>query len=499
MEKLTPSLEENLRTFRELFHAPENQDFVVRELEPGGVRLAVLCIDGMASRRNIESAVLRPLMKAPPFGSLPPETRAQALLDKVLPTGTGETEKRVQNIAEFLLDGNCAVLIDGCAQAVLAETQGYDTRSVNQPLIENTAFASHEAFNESLRTNLTLLRRILRTPDLVAEMHNIGATSSTKVALVYLSGVTSRKLIAECRRRLSGVGIDRLLSVGQLQQLIEDNPRQLLPQIVQTERPDRTASFLTDGMAVVLCDGAPYALAMPGTFWTFLHTPDDHALRWQYGSFLRIVRVLGFFLALLLPALYNALLLYHQELLPMDLLTSILEGYTLVPLSVTLELFLMDFVFDLINEASLRMPGDMGSALGIVGGLVLGQAAVSANLISPLLIIIVSVAGLGLFSVPSYPLSLALRIARLFLLLASTLAGFAGIAVALALLLCAGCAMESFGTPYFAPAVPAMRHNGDLFWRFPERWQQKRPGMAHPQKPRRTSAPRGWEKGGEKP
>ena len=116
-----------------------------------------------------------------------------------------------------------------------------------------------------------------------------------------------------------------------------------------------------------------------------------------------------------------------------------------------------------------------------------------------LLIIIVSVAGLGLFSVPNYPLSLALRIARLFLLLASTLAGFAGIAVALALLLCAGCAMESFGTPYFAPAVPAMRHNGDLFWRFPERWQQKRPGMAHPQKPRRTSAPRGWEKGGEKP
>ena len=115
MEKLTSSLEDNLRTFRELFHAPENQDFVVRELEPGGVRLAVLCIDGMASRRNIESAVLRPLMKAPPFGSLPPETRAQALLDKVLPTGTGETEECVQNIAEFLLDGNCAVLIDGCA------------------------------------------------------------------------------------------------------------------------------------------------------------------------------------------------------------------------------------------------------------------------------------------------------------------------------------------------------------------------------------------------
>ncbi len=494
MPSLGYCIADNLETFQELFHAQRNCDFIIRELSPYGVRMAVLYIDGMASRTNIEDMVLRPLMRMRPFGSIAPAGRAQALMDMVLPTGTGELETDVMKVANFILDGNCAVLCDGSGEAVLAEMQGFVTRSVDQPLIENVTFGPHEAFNESIRTNLTLLHRTLRTPDLVTEMMEIGSTSKTKVAVVYLSGVANPDTVNEFKRRLSGVKVDKLLSIGQLQQLIEDRPGRVLPHIMQTERPDRTASFLMDGMVAVVCDNSPYVLAAPATFLTFLHTPDDHALRWQYGSFIRVVRILGFFLSLLLPAVYNALLLFHQELLPTDLLTSILEGYTLVPLSVTLELVLMDFIFDLINEASLRMPGSMGSTLGIVGGLVLGQAAVSANLISPMLIIIVSVAGLGLFAVPSYPLSLALRIARLVLVIASTVAGFVGIALALCFFIGSSAALESFGTPYFAPLAPHMRHNGDLFLRLPERFQKKRPGLAHPLKTNAAPAPRGWDK-----
>lgn len=343
--------------------------------------------------------------------------------------------------------------------------------------------------------NLTLLHRELHTPDLVAEMMDIGTTSRTKAALVYLDGIADNGLVEEARRRLQGIQVDKLLSIGQLQQLIEDRPDHILPQVLQTERPDRAASFLTDGMVVIVCDNAPYALAAPATFLTFLHTPDDHALRWQYGTFIRAIRTLGFFLALLLPALYNGLLLYHEDLLPADLLTSILEGYTLVPLSVTLELILMDFIFDLINEASLRMPGSMGSTLGIVGGLVLGQAAVSANLISPVLIIVVSVAGLGLFAVPSYPLSLAVRIVRLGLILASTIAGFAGIALAMTALICACAGLESFGTPCFAPLAPSMRSNADgLFSRLNVLKQTLRPGMAHPAQEDPPENPRAWDR-----
>ena len=497
MTKLTNNLQQNLDQFRSLFHAPRNADFIVRMISPHGVDMAVLYVDGMANRSGIEDMILRPLMDMRPFGTVPPQQRGQVLMQKVLPTGTGQLSGDVEALVPFLLAGNAVVLCDGSDVAVMAEMTGFAMRGVGQPLTENAAFAPHEAFNECIRVNLTLLRRALHTPDLVTEFFTIGETSRTKTALMYLQNVADPKLVDEARRRLKDVKVDKLLSIGQLQQLLEDDPYRMLPQMLQTERPDRAASFLTDGMVVILCDNAPYVLSAPATFLSFLHTPDDHALRWQYGTFIRCIRTLGFFIALLLPALYNALLLFHEDLLPADLLTSILEGYTLVPLSVTLELILMDFIFDLINEASLRMPGNMGGTLGIVGGLVLGQAAVSANLISPVLIIVVSVAGLGLFAVPSYPLSLAVRIVRLGLIALSSIAGFAGIALGMTALICSLAGMESFGTPCFAPLAPSMRKNGDgLFTRLDVRRQQRRAGMAHPQGKSIPHDPRAWDKNG---
>lgn len=497
MQKLASELAVNLEYFNKLFHSPDNSDFVVREFSPYGVRMAVLYIDGMAQRANIEDMMLRPLMSMRPFGGTAPEDRASALLEMVLPTGTGDLTDDTKVLANFILDGNCALICDGSAQAVLAEMQGYATRSIPEPQMESVTYGSHEAFNESIRTNLTLLHRMLRSPDFVTEMMEIGETTKTKVAMVYLSGTANPKLIAEVRRRMNGVEVDKLLSIGQLQQLIEDRPSKLLPQIIQTERPDRTVSFLMDGLVAIVCDNAPYSLSMPATFLTFIHTADDHTLRWQYSSFNRLVRILGCLISLMLPAIYNALLVFHQELLPTDLLTSILEGYALVPLSVTLELVIMDFVFDLINEAGIRMQGNMGNTLGIVGGLVLGQAAVSANLVSPTLIIIVSIAGLGLFAVPNYSLSVAVRIARLGLIFASSIAGFAGIALVMFYLLCSGSVMESFGTPYFAPVAPYMRHNPDTLFRLPNMFQTRKPDIARPLKTDAGKSPRAWDKGGK--
>ncbi|MBQ9959171.1 MAG: spore germination protein [Oscillospiraceae bacterium] len=497
MPKLTGSVHRDCALLKSIFHAPQNADFIVRTVSPHGVEMAVLYVDGMANRSGIEDMILRPLMNMRPFGTTPPGQRSAVLLQRVLPTGTGQLSSDTDALVPFLLAGNVVVLCDGSENAVMAEMPGFATRGVSQPLTENAAFAPHEAFNESIRVNLTLLHRALHTPDLVTEFFTIGETSRTKAALVYLQNVADEVLVSEARRRLNGVKVDKLLSIGQLQQLIEDDAHRILPQMLQTERPDRAASFLTDGMVVIVCDNAPYVLSAPATFLTFLHTPDDHALRWQYGTFIRFNRTLGFCISLILPALYNALLLYHEDLLPADLMTSILEGYTLVPLSVTLELILMNFIFDLINEASLRMPGSMGSTLGIVGGLVLGQAAVSANLISPVLIIVVSVAGLGLFAVPSYPLSLAVRIVRLLLIAASTVAGFAGIALGMTALICSLTGMESFGTPCFAPLAPSMRKNGDgLFTRLDVRRQQRRAGMARPQHEPELQDPRAWDRNG---
>ena len=470
----------NVEILKTRFHAEINEDFVCREISPHNVPIAVCFLDDMVKRDDTEENVIKPLLRMLPFGDSAPEKRCKVLLSKVLPTGTGKEVFDFEEVVGAILAGCGVVLVEGCPSAILIELQGFDKRGVEQPLTENVVFAPHQAFTESIRTNLTLMHRILHTENLTVETLKIGEITGTKVALLYLHGFTNEELVQKTRKKLKNIRTDKLLSMGQLAQLIEEHPYSLFPQSLQTERPDRAAAFLTEGMVVLLCDGAPYALVAPAVLFSFLHTPDDHALKWQYGTFLRLVRILGAALSLLLPAVYNAVLLFHQELLPTDLLTSLMEGYTLVPFSVTGELLIMNFVFDLIGEASLRMPGSMGSALGIVGGLVLGQAAVSANLISPMLIIIVSVTGLGLFAVPSYPLSVAVRILRVGLILVSTLAGFAGISVCLLLLLASLSAQESLNVPYLSPLAPKMPHNKDIFFRFPTKTLNQTPDMAHP-------------------
>lgn len=491
--ELPTDLDAALQIMDQLFHAPANADYLVRRFLCGGVECAVLHIDGMTDREVLEDVVLRAMQNAMPLNKVPGKSRAQALLDDVLPTGTGEKQVNPMEIADFILGGNLAIIMQGCGEAVLCEMQGFAKRAVEKPVTEDVIIGPHQAFNESIRVNLALLRRILRTPDLVNEMVTVGRTAKNKLSICYLSSLTNPELIAEVKRRVEGIDVDTVYSAGELAQLIEDKPMALMPQLMLTERPDRAASFLMEGMVILLYDNSPFAIGAPVTVSHFLHSSEDTFLRWQYGTFMRIVRLLGLMLALFLPALYTATLLYHQELLPAELLTSLLEGHAMVPFSVTTELLLMELTFNLINEANLRIPGYMGSTLGIVGALVLGQAAVSASLISPALIIVVSVAGLGTFAVPSYPMSLVLRIRRLGYILAGAFFGFAGIAVLALAFLIADCALESFGVPFFAPFAPTSGHNPDLITRLPIAMQRKTPAAFKAKRGITGKDPRGWQ------
>lgn len=495
---LPESLDEALSVLAAIFHAPKNKDYVVRELLLGRTRCAVLHIDGMTSRVDLEDVALRALQKAPPLVRAPKDY-AKELLETVLPTGTGQLETDPQAVARFILLGNFAVLLDGCPCAVLCEMQGFSTRGVQQPVTESVILGPHQAFNENMRTNLSMLRRMVKSPDLITEFVSVGKKGNTPLALCYMENLTNEALIAEVRRRVAAIQSDMVFSAGELAQLIEDRPFALLPQLLLTERPDRAASFLLDGAVLLVYDNSPHVIAAPATLAAFFHTSEDHSLRWQYGSFNRLIRFAGVLIALFLPSLYNAMLLFHQELLPPELLTSLLEGHAMVPFSVTLELLLMQLVFDLINEASIRMPGYMGSTLGIIGALVLGQAAVSANLISPALIIIVSITGLGTFALPDYSLSIALRIRRALYVVISAFFGFAGIAALLTLFVFCDCALESFGVPVFAPFAPKSRHNPDLILRFPLFWQRYVPPMFRPRQVVRTESTRSWQaKGGNR-
>lgn len=252
-----------------------------------------------------------------------------------------------------------------------------------------------------------------------------------------------------------------------MQALIEDNPISLIPQILETERPDRTADCLCNGQVAVMVDNSPYALIAPITFFHLLHAADDSFMRWQYGTFTRLLRSLGLLISLFLPAIYLSLTTYHAHMIPLDLLTSIAETRAKVPFPILVEILILEFSFYLINEAGTRMPKQIGSALGIVGALILGQAAVSASIISPILVIIVALTGLGNYVTPTYSMSLAIQILRFGILFAAACLGLYGIVLCLFLYLCSLCALTSFNEPMMAPFAPYRPHNPDLMLRLP--------------------------------
>lgn len=494
--KIDASLEYTLALFRDVLRAPKNADVVLRRFHVAGFDAALVFLDGMANASTINLNILEPCLLAPAFEGAAAE-RAGWLSREVVAVSEAKETDQLDDAVASVLVGETVLLCDGCPNALMLETKGFPKRGVEQPVNETVIIGPHEGFNESVKTNLSLVRRILHSPRLVAEKLPIGKGVRTKGILLYLDGVANEQMLEEVRRRVKGVEVDFVMGSGELEQYIEDKPFSLIPQIVHTERPDRAASFLIEGLCVVLVDGSPIALAMPVTFSHLLHTPDASNMRFPYGTFIRIIALLGLLLTILLPGLYLALVTHHNQVLPLALMTSIYETQSRVPVPVFFELVFMSMAFDLINEAGSRMPQTLGQGLGVVSALVLGQAAVAADIVSPMLIIVVAVSGLGSLVVPEYGLSIGVRITQILFLLAAALGGLYGMLLLGLVLLAYLCQMTSLGVPFMAPVAPARMHNPDVLTRYPL-WQQRvRNYLANPEQfVRMRGRARRWE--GEK-
>ncbi len=476
---LSGDLNENIAYFRNLLHADVNSDAHFRPFMAGGTRLCVIYIEGMASDQKISDFILRACAADISEKTLP--ITPESLMERVVEIAQCDTEERVPEILDAVVTGMTAVLVEGADAALILETRGYPARSVDRTTNESVVLGAQEGFVESLRTNMTLLRRYLPSPHLVTEAMTVGTAVPCRLSLVYLSGVADPEIVNRLRARIKRVDVPTVMGAGALGQLIEDRPSALLPQILQTERPDRVAACLADGQVALLADNSPCALVMPVSVFHLMHAPDDAFARWQYGSFLRLIRVAGMLLSVFLPGLYIAMTDYHMHLIPMSLLVSISEARVNVPFPILVEILIMEFAFYLINEAGTRMPRQIGGALGIVGALILGQAAVAASIISPILIIIVAITGLGNYATPEYSFSIALVIYRLFVILAGALLGLYGICIAGFCITASVCGMRSLGVPYTEPVAPPRPHNPDLLLRLPTR-MQRRP-MPYAQQP----------------
>ena len=468
------ALDENVEALRAVFRFPKNRDIDFRFFTVYGADACAAFIDGICDSDALSAQVIRACAQAKdaPTPSSP-EARASAAKRDVLYACQLKEAETFQDISEGILSGLAVLLIDGCPEAVLIDVRNIPHRQVSHTNNESVVLGSQEGFVESLRTNISLVRKHLRTPCLVTEFIPVGSQNRLNAAVMYVDGVTSETAVSEVKRRLKAITKANVSGTGEIQQLIEDHPFSLFPQILQTERPDRAAAGLAEGQFAILADNSPYALMAPTTMFHFIHASDDAFMRWQYGTFIRFVRMLGILISLLLPGVYIALTQFHSHLLPMSLLTSIAEARSNVPFPIIAEILLMEFSFFLINEAGTRIPSQIGSALGIVGALILGQAAVSASIISPILIIIVALTGLGNFVVPSYSFSLAIQLYRLLTLAAGAVFGLYGVVGVFLALISSLTGMKSFGAPYMSPFAPWRPHNPDLILRLPA-WMQKR-------------------------
>ena len=465
-EKLTAHLDENRARLRDALNANLSADVVQRTLVSGGVRLCLVFLDGMAGRGDIDRFILEPCQRrAEPL----PEgaARADELAERVLCVDGAEKIALLGEAVEAIVDGRSVLLIEGCPCALALETRAYEKRGVGRTNSESVVQGPQEAFVENLKTNVSIVRRLVRSEMLIGESLKLGTKLPTQATMMYLRGVARGETVDLIRRRIQSLTATRCPGTGYLQQLIEDHPLSLFPQMLETERPDRVAAALADGQIALLVDGSPYALIAPITLFHLLNASDDTFMRWQYGTFVRVVRLLGALLSLLLPGVYVAVTLFHVHLIPLNLLTSIAETRARVPFSVLTEVLFMELAFYLINEAGTRIPSQLGSALGIVGALILGQAAVEASIISPILIIVISLTGLGGYAIPNYGLSVGVQIARMAFIALGGLMGLYGLVLGMALLTGYLCRMESFGEKYLAPVAPRYPHNGDIVVRLP--------------------------------
>lgn len=427
-------------------------------------------VDGLADPMMIET-VLRSFMV---FGSqtgeefLKASSPAEQIRSRLVISSSVSGSTRIRDGIQAILSGDALILLDGMSEALVVGVRGWKDRSIEEPATETVTRGPRDGFTENIRTNTALIRRRIRDPQLRVESMLIGRRTQTEVNLVYIQGVVEDGLVKEVRRRLKSIEINGVLESGYIEELIEDAPYSPVNTIQNTERPDKAAAAILEGRIAILIDNTPFILIVPTLFWEYMQASDDYYSRYWVGSFYRLIRYVAFVISMTFPSIYVMLVSFHHEMIPTALALTIASGREVVPFPVLLEALFLELAFELMREAGLRMPKTIGQAVSIVGSLIIGQAAVQAGLVSPFMVIVVALTGISSFVIPSYDTSLAVRLLRFPLLIASGFYGLLGFAVVSSVYMLHALSLRSFGIPFLAPVAPYRPSDlKDLFIRAP--------------------------------
>lgn len=460
---ISSDLEKNIKEINDTFSKAE--DVVLRQFTiplDKPIRAFMVYIDGLSEKSTIYNNLLGALMDIS-YNNCAINIKGNVISvirDTLISIAEVKNKNDYNEIIEKILEGDIALFLEGSYDALIISAREWESRPVSEPETETVVRGPREGFTETIRTNTTLIRRRIKTSRLKFEPMKIGAITKTAVDICYIDGIVNDRIVQEVRERLFRIKVDSILESGNIEELIEDSPYSLFPTINYTERPDKVAAGLLEGQVAILVDTTPFVLLLPVTFPQFFQASEDYYNRYPWGVFIRLLRLVTVNIALLLPSLYVAIVTYHHEMLPTPLLMSIASGREGVPFPAFVEALLMEFTFEILREGGVRLPRPIGQAVSIVGALVIGEAAVSAGLVSPPMVIVVSLTAVASFTLPSSNGAIPLRLLRFPIMVMAGSLGLFGVMVALMFIIIHLVSLRSFGVPYMSPLAPV--NIGDL-------------------------------------
>jgi spore germination protein len=490
---ISPHIKENMRHIQSLF--TDSQDFIGRYFPVGGKNapwVYIAYFDAMSDRELFDLSVVRQLF-AMDWDKLSATEKSPdlytALLNKGIATVDFSEAQNMEDVLYFIMAGDTAVFIDGFDKVIVVATRGFPNRGIQSAETEIVVQGPREAFSEVMRFNTALIRRRIRDTGLKVKQSKLGTRSQTDIALVYVEGIVRPEVLAEVERRLEKINIDGVMDAGCVEQLIEESWLSPFPQIQLTERPDKAASSILEGRIAIIVDCSPFVLLVPVSLNAFFQASEDYYSRWQVMSLTRMMRFVGALIAVALPGAYVAVALYHPSMIPLLMVEKLAEASRAVPFPAVVEIIILDAAFELLREAGIRLRNASGGTIGIVGGLIIGQAAVEAGLVSPIVVIIVAMTGIATFAIPSLSLVYGFRLVKYFVLILAAALGFIGLWAGLLVTLVHLAGMRSFGFPYLMPfAAGEMNRYEDLkdsIFRLPLGRLKKRPFYANPKQDKR--------------
>lgn len=451
-EKLSNSYSDNLSKIDEKFsNCPDivRRTIILKNNHPA----LLLYVEGLVNIDLMQRDFLNPILNME-YTDLQKQDKLG-----IIPVASLSFPVYINEVVNNVLSGNTVLIVEGINYAISCSLNKFENRAMGEPITEKNIRGSHEGFIENIKTNMSLLRKLIRNKDLKFNTFNLGEATNQTLSIAYIDGIANPELLKILCEKISSINSDGFLSLGSIEQRITDHPNSFFPQFLATERPDKAVAGLLEGRFVLMLDGTCDVLIVPVTFFSFFEAADDYSSNWMFGSFLRFLRIFGGFIAIFLPGLYIAILSFHYFSVPLNLL---------IPL-------------EMLRESAIRLPTYIGASIGVVGGLIIGQAAVQAGIVSNLMIIVVAVTAIASFLSPTYDMGLSLRLIRFFVMILSAVIGIIGIVIAFAFLLVHLISMEFLGQPYMQPIFPLkLKDLVDSIVRLPMGLHKTRPNIAQP-------------------